>query len=122
MSQIMKIIDKWEKQKNKTESKKGDKIYSGRLKAKYFWCAFKLEFLELIWKVSLLLQPNLELAWIIILKDRIIQVNDCSGTVQMFKNMRLFFYFEMFLNPSLKITTSFANIARTTASTSQFIS
>ena len=67
--------------KKKTESKKGDKSYSERLKGKQFWCAFKLEFLKLICKASLLLQPNLKLAWIIILKDRIIRVNDCSGRV-----------------------------------------
>ena len=39
----------------------------------------------------------------------------------MFKNMRLVILFDMFLNPSFKMTTSFANIARTTASTSKFI-
>ena len=39
----------------------------------------------------------------------------------MFKNMRLAILFEMFLDLSFKIMTSFANIARTTASTSKFI-
>ena len=39
----------------------------------------------------------------------------------MVKNMRLVFLFDMFLNTSFKITTSFANIARTAASTSKFI-
>ena len=39
----------------------------------------------------------------------------------MFENMRLVILFGMFLNPSFKMTTSFANIARTTASTSKFI-
>ena len=38
----------------------------------------------------------------------------------MFKNMRLGILFDMFLNPSFKLTRSFANIARTTASTSKF--
>ena len=33
----------------------------------------------------------------------------------MLKNMRLVILFDMFLNPSFKMTTSFANIARTTA-------
>ena len=33
----------------------------------------------------------------------------------MFKNMQLFIFFDMFLNPSFKMTTSFANTARTTA-------
>ena len=38
----------------------------------------------------------------------------------MFKNMRLVILFDMFLNASFKLTTSFASIARTTASTSKF--
>ena len=39
----------------------------------------------------------------------------------MVKNMRLVFLFDMFLNPSFEITTSFANIGRTAVSTSKFI-
>ena len=39
----------------------------------------------------------------------------------MFKNMRLVIVFDMLLNPSSKMMTSFANIARTIASTSTFI-
>ena len=38
-----------------------------------------------------------------------------------FNNMRLVILFDMLLNPSFKMTASFANIARTTASTSKFI-
>ena len=38
----------------------------------------------------------------------------------MFKNMRLVILFDMLLNPSFKMTTGFANVARTTASTSKF--
>ena len=34
----------------------------------------------------------------------------------MLKNMKLVILFDMFLNPSFKMTTSFANVARTTAS------
>ena len=41
--------------------------------------------------------------------------------MQMFKNLRLVIVFDMFLNPSFKMSTSFANIARTTGSTSKFI-
>ena len=37
----------------------------------------------------------------------------------MFKNMRLVIPFDMFLNPSFKMATSFTNLARTTASTSK---
>ena len=35
----------------------------------------------------------------------------------MFKNMTLVILFDIFLNPSFKMTTRFANIARTTVST-----
>ena len=38
----------------------------------------------------------------------------------MFKGMRPVIVFDMFLNLSFKMTTSFANIASTTASTSKF--
>ena len=37
----------------------------------------------------------------------------------MFKNVRLVIIFHIFLNPSFKMTTSFANVARTTTSTRQ---
>ena len=39
----------------------------------------------------------------------------------MFNNMRLVILFEMLLNPSFKMTTGFANVARPTASTSKLI-
>ena len=39
----------------------------------------------------------------------------------MFKNMILVILFDMFLSPSFKMTTGFANVTRTTASTSKFI-
>ena len=39
----------------------------------------------------------------------------------MFKNIRLALLTDMFLNSSFKMTTSFAYIHRTTASTSKFI-
>ena len=39
----------------------------------------------------------------------------------MFKNIKLVILFDMFLNPSLKMTTSFANIGRTRVSTSKCI-
>ena len=39
-----------------------------------------------------------------------------SQSTQMLKNMRLVILFDMLFNPSFKMTTSFANIARNTAS------
>ena len=39
----------------------------------------------------------------------------------MFKSMRLIILFDMLLSPNFKMTTSFANIAGTTASTRKFL-
>ena len=39
----------------------------------------------------------------------------------MCKNMRFVILFDMLFNPNFKMTTSFANLARTTASPSKFI-
>ena len=39
----------------------------------------------------------------------------------MFKNMQLDILSNMFLNPTFEMTTSFANLARTTTSKSEFI-
>ena len=52
------------------EKNKGDKSYSEIVRAKWFCCAFKLGFLQLICKASLIFKSNLELALLIILKER----------------------------------------------------
>ena len=76
MSQIMKIVDEREtnkktnKQTKKTEKNKGDKSYSEKLRVKWFCCAFKLGFLQLICKASLIFKLGLELAFSIILRER----------------------------------------------------
>ena len=77
MSEITKIMDEEETQKNKqtkkqtkTEKNKGDRSYSERVRAKWFCCAFKLDFLELICKASLMFKSNFELTLSIILKQR----------------------------------------------------
>ena len=54
----------------KTERSKGNRAYSERMRAKWFCCEFKLGFLQLICKASLIFMPNLELALSIILKQR----------------------------------------------------
>ena len=109
------------RKQRKTERDKGNRSYSERVRAKWFCCAFKLGFLQLICKGSLIFNSNLELALSIILKQRIIWIKACCGEVQMFKNMRRVILFDMLLNPSFKMTTSFVNIARTTASTRKSI-
>ena len=49
---------------------KGNTRYSERVGAKWLCCAFKLDFLQLICRVSLIFKSNLELALSIILKQR----------------------------------------------------
>ena len=77
MSEIMKIIDEREtnanakKNKDRKEQGRGEgRTYSERVSAKWFFYAFKLGFLQLICKASLIFKSNLELALWIILKQR----------------------------------------------------
>ena len=57
------------KEKCKKQQKK-NRSYSKRVRAKWFCYAFKLGFLQLICKASLIFKSNLELALSIILKQR----------------------------------------------------
>ena len=73
----MKTTDEREMQKTKekeketkTEKSKGNRSYIERVRAKWFCCAFKLGFLQLICKSSLIFKSNLELALSVILKQR----------------------------------------------------
>ena len=68
----IKIIDEWEMQKKKTkiEKNKGDKTYSERVRTKWFCSVFKLSFLWLICKASLIFKSNLELTLSIFFKKR----------------------------------------------------
>ena len=75
--EIMKTIDERKMKKTttkekqtKTERSKGNRRYSERVRAKWFCYAFKLGFLQLICKASLIFKSNLELALSIILKQR----------------------------------------------------
>ena len=78
MSGIMEIIDEREKEKKKkTKKKKTDRkqqmsgaSYSESGRAKWFCYAFKLGFVQLTCKTSLIFKSNLELALSIILKER----------------------------------------------------
>ena len=71
MSELMKIIDErvWQKAKN-TKEQRGHGSCSESVRAKWFYCVFKLGFLQLICKASLIFKSNLELALSIILKER----------------------------------------------------
>ena len=71
----MKTIDEREMQKpkqkqRKTGRSKGNRSYSERVRAKWLCCAFKLGFLQLTCKASLIFKSNLGLALSIILKQR----------------------------------------------------
>ena len=82
---------------------------------------FKLGFAQLICKASLIFKSNLELHLSIILKER--ELYQSKHVVVECKYLKIcdLLSFWMFLNPSFKMMTGFANIARTTASTSEFI-
>ena len=56
--------------KTKTEKNKGDGSYNETVRAKLFCFVFKLGFLQLIFKTSLIFKSNLEWALSIILKER----------------------------------------------------
>ena len=58
------------KTKAKAEWSKGNRSYSKTVRAKWFCCAFRLKFLQLICKASLIFKSNLELALSIILKRK----------------------------------------------------
>ena len=109
------------KTRTKAEKSKGDKTYSERVRAKLFCCAFKLGFSQLICEASLIFKSNLELALSIILKQRqLFELKHASVECWCLKIWDLLSFFVL-LNLSFQITTSFANIARTTASTGKFI-
>ena len=55
---------------NKDRKEQGGKSYSERMRTKWFFCAFKLGFLQLKCKASLIFKSNLELALSIFLKQR----------------------------------------------------
>ena len=58
--------DKRKQKKIKTKKNKGEKSYSESVRAKLFCCEFKLGFVQLLCKASLIFKLNLELALSII--------------------------------------------------------
>ena len=100
----MNVIDERKTQKKKTRKKnKRDGSYSKRVRDKWFCWAFKLGFLQVICKASLIFKWNLELALSIILKEReLYESNYVAVECRCLKNMRLVILFDMFLNLVLK--------------------
>ena len=75
MPEIMKIIDEREMQKRTKKKQRwkkqgGDRSYKERVRARWFCCAFKLGFLQLICKASSIFKSNSELTLSIILKQK----------------------------------------------------
>ena len=68
----MKIIDERERKKKNSDRKtqRSGAIYSESVRAKWFCFAFRLGFVQLICKASLIFKSNLELALSIILKEK----------------------------------------------------
>ena len=87
MSDIMEIIDETERKKNKDRKKqRSGTSYSEGVRAKWFCCAFKLGFVQLICKASLVFKSNLELKFRVSFinyfkRKRIIRVKACCGGV-----------------------------------------
>ena len=68
-------MQKNNKKTNKDRKEKGgNRSYNVKVRAKWFCCAFKLSFLQLICQASVIFKSNLELALSIILKQR--QLNE----------------------------------------------
>ena len=63
MSEIMKIINESERQKKQRQKEES-------VRTKWFCCVFKLGFVQLVCKGSLIFESNLELTLSIILKER----------------------------------------------------
>ena len=60
MSEIMEIIEKTERQKSKDrKTQRSGASYSESVRAKSFCCAFKLAFVQLICKASLIIKSKL---------------------------------------------------------------
>ena len=77
MSETMKIIYERGTMKNQKQTKteknkggRGDRSYSERIRARWFCCTFKLGFLQIICKPSLIFRSSLELALSVVLKQR----------------------------------------------------
>ena len=65
-----KTTQKKQKKKQRQNRTRGDRSYNERVRAKWPFCPFRLGFLQLICKTSLIFKLNLELAFSIILKQR----------------------------------------------------
>ena len=64
------MLETTKEKQTKAQTSKGNRSYSKRVRAKGFYYAFKLGFLQLICKASLIFKLNLELVLSIILTQK----------------------------------------------------
>ena len=111
--------EKWKK--TKTEKNKGDGRYRKRVRAKWFCCAFKLGFLQLICKTSFIFKSNLELALSIILKERELYESKHVGSIRnsLSVNCRMFhmkmlhrFVKDSFVVPSISVIKELQHVLK----------
>ena len=106
----------------KAKRSKGNRSYSERVRAKWFCCAFKFGFLQLVYKVSLIFKSNLEFVLSNILKQReSYQSKHVAEECRCLKTWDLLSFLICSSILVLKWQQKFANVARTTASTNKFI-
>ena len=106
--------------KLRQERTRGDRSYSQRVRAKWFCCAFRLGFLQLICKTSLIFKLNLQLPLSIILKQR--ELNESKHVAVECRCLKIWDLLSLLIcSSNLVLMTCFANIVRTTASKSKFL-
>ena len=111
---------KSKKRKQRQKRIRKDRSYSERVRAKWFCYAFKLGFLQLLCKASLIFKSNLELALSIVLKQReLYELKHVPVECTCLKIRDLLSFLICSSILSFIMTTSFANIARTTVCTSK---
>ena len=110
----MEIIDGRKRQKIKDRKKQSSGAsYSESVRARWFCCAFKLGFVQLLCKLSLIFKLNLELSWSIIFLKRELYESKHIEVERRCSKICDFLY--------LLICTTFANVATATASRSELI-
>ena len=106
--------------KLRQETTRGDRSYSQRVRAKWFCCAFRLGFLQLTCKTSLIFKSNLQLPLSIILKQR--ELNESKHVAVECRCLKIWDLLSLLIcSSNLVLMTCFANIVRTTASKSKFL-
>ena len=93
---------KAKKKKNKDRKEKEDReAFSERVRAKWFCCAFKLGFLQLICQVSLIVNSNLELALSTIFKQR--ELCETKHVVMEYRYLKIWDLLSFFICSSILV-------------------